>query len=216
VLNIIVEAKQYKLVCSTEFNSTKLKFDIEDDENMILYDFICEVVDIENDGKKELFVYLNSMVNRCGYIYTYSKNTKLYNIKYIENEVCDYIVVDNIIVSHYKEGGSWKYDYFQIGEKKIVKSLKDRIEKNTLTYYNNIAYYLQKAGANEEAIYLLKKILEKYPNRTVAYYNLADAYWALGEKKKAIASYTTYMAQMSNAGKEKRIPQVVRDRVSSK
>jgi len=85
-----------------------------------------------------------------------------------------------------------------------------------LTTYNNIAYYLQKAGANEEAIYLLEKILEKYPNRTVAHYNLADAYWALGEKKKAIASYTTYIEQMCNAGKEKRIPQVVRDRVSSK
>lgn len=129
VLNIIVEAKQYQLACSTEFNSTKLKFDIEDDENMILNDSICEVVDIDNDGIKELFVYLNSMVNTCGYIYTYSKNIKLYNIRYIENEVCDYRVVDNIIVSHYKEGGSWEYDYFQIGEKKIVKSLKDRIEK---------------------------------------------------------------------------------------
>ena len=62
----------------------------------------------------------------------------------------------------------------------------------------------------------LKKILKKYPNRTVAHYNLADAYWALGEKKKAIASYTTYIEQMCNAGKEKRIPQVVRDRVSNK
>ena len=90
------------------------------------------------------------------------------------------------------------------------------IEKENLTTYNNIAYYLQKAGANEEAIYLLEKILEKYPNRTVAHYNLADAYWALGEKKKAIASYTTYIEQMKEKGKEKRIPQVVRDRVSSK
>jgi tetratricopeptide (TPR) repeat protein len=90
------------------------------------------------------------------------------------------------------------------------------IENKTLTTYNNIAYYLQKAGANEEAIYLLKKILEKYPTRTVAHYNLADAYWELGEKKKAIASYTTYIEQMCDAGKEKRIPQVVRDRVSSK
>ena len=31
------------------------------------------------------------------------------------------------------------------------------IEKKTLTPYNNIAYYLQKANANKEAIYLLKK-----------------------------------------------------------
>ena len=86
----------------------------------------------------------------------------------------------------------------------------------TLTPYNNIAYYLQKAGANEEAVYLLEKILEKFPKRTVAYYNLADAYWALGEKKKAIEAYMTYIEQMCNAGKSKRIPQVVLDRVSTK
>ena len=76
------------------------------------------------------------------------------------------------------------------------------IEKKTLTTYNNIAYYLQKAGSNQEAIYLLEKILEKYPNRTVAYYNLADAYWALGEKKKAIKAYTTYIEQMKEKWKE--------------
>ncbi|HIP26754.1 MAG TPA: tetratricopeptide repeat protein, partial [Flavobacteriaceae bacterium] len=76
------------------------------------------------------------------------------------------------------------------------------IRKN-LTKYNNIAYYLQKANANKEAVYLLEKILEKYPNRTVAHYNLADAYWELGEKKKAISSYRTYMEQMKEKGKTK-------------
>jgi len=90
------------------------------------------------------------------------------------------------------------------------------IEKKTLTPYNNIAYYLQKAGANEEAVYLLEKILEKFPKRTVAYYNLADAYWALGEKKKAVKAYKTYIKQMKAKGKEKRIPKVVKQRVSGK
>ena len=83
--------------------------------------------------------------------------------------------------------------------KALIKSIdiEDiKINKKNLTTYNNIAYYLQKAGANKEAIYQLEKILEKYPNRTVAHYNLADAYWALGEKKKAIKAYTTYIEQM--------------------
>ncbi|MGV6832635.1 MAG: tetratricopeptide repeat protein [bacterium] len=93
---------------------------------------------------------------------------------------------------------------------------KKPIEKKNIITYNNIAYYLQKAGANEEAVYLLEKILEKYPNRTVAHYNLADAYWELGEKKRAVKSYNTYIEQMCNAGKEKRIPQVVIDRASTK
>lgn len=97
-----------------------------------------------------------------------------------------------------------------------IVELKKTIDKKNLVKLNNIAYYLQKVNANKEAIFLLEKILKKYPNRTVAHYNLADAYWALGEKKKAIASYTTYIEQMKEKGKEKRIPQVVRDRVSSK
>ena len=63
---------------------------------------------------------------------------------------------------------------------------KQPIIQKTLTQYNNIAYYLQKAGANNEAIYLLEKILNKYPNRTVAHYNIADAYWDIDNKQKAI------------------------------
>jgi len=91
------------------------------------------------------------------------------------------------------------------------------IDKSSdLEKYNNMAYYLQKAGSNKEAIYLLKKILKKYPTRTVAHYNLADAYWALGEKKKAVASYKTYIKQMKEKGKTKRIPKVVKQRASSK
>jgi len=216
LLNMIVEAKQYQLTCTAEFNSTKLKFNIEDDENIILNDSVCDIVDIDNDGKKELFVYLDSMVNTCGYIYTYSKNEKLYNIRYIDNEVCDYIVVNNIIVSHYREGGVWEYDYFEIDERKVIESLQNRIQKKTLTHYNNIAYYLQKAGANKEAIYLLEKILEKFPKRTVAYYNLGDAYWELGDKTKAIGAYQTYIEQMKVKGKSKKIPQIVKDRVWGK
>jgi len=100
----------------------------------------------------------------------------------------------------------------------VLKAILNEIniEKKTLSTYNNIAYYLQKAGSNKEAVYLLEKILKKYPNRTVAYYNLGDAYWALGDKKKARKAYTTYTEQMCDAGKQKRIPKVVIDRVSSK
>jgi len=90
------------------------------------------------------------------------------------------------------------------------------IEKTNLTTYNNIAYYLQKAGSNKEAVYLLEKIITKYPNRTVAYYNLGDAYWALGNKQKAKKAYTTYTEQMCDAGKQKRIPNVVIDRITIK
>ena len=90
------------------------------------------------------------------------------------------------------------------------------LSSKTLTTYNNIAYYLQKAGANEEAAYLLEKIIQKFPNRTVAYYNLGDAYWELGKKQKAIKAYTTYIEQMCKKGLQKKIPKIVLQRVSSK
>jgi tetratricopeptide (TPR) repeat protein len=86
----------------------------------------------------------------------------------------------------------------------------------TLVQYNDMAYYLQKAGANKEAIFLLEKIIKKFPNRTVAYYNLGDAYWALGKKDKAIKAYTTYIEQMCDKGLQKKIPKEVLKRVEVK
>ncbi|WP_324172522.1 tetratricopeptide repeat protein [Sulfurimonas sp.] len=97
------------------------------------------------------------------------------------------------------------------GLKNILKEIK--ISKNTLVNYNNIAYYLEKAKAYPEAIYLLEKILEKYPNRTVAYINLGDAYWGLANKEKAKQAYSTYIKQMKEKGKERKIPKVVLERI---
>jgi len=99
---------------------------------------------------------------------------------------------------------------------KDIVSLKKTIDKKDVVKLNNIAYHLQKAGANEEAVYLLEKILKKYPKRMVAYYNLGDAYWAIGEKKKAIKAYKTYIKQMKERGKEKRIPKIVKKRAFGK
>jgi len=97
----------------------------------------------------------------------------------------------------------------------VLKAILDEVKLTikTLTPYNNIAYYLQKAGANEEAVYLLEKIIEKFPKRTVAYYNLGDAYWALGWKEEAKKVYETYVKQMIAKGKEKRIPKVIKQRI---
>ncbi len=87
------------------------------------------------------------------------------------------------------------------------------LTKKEVVEYNNIAYYLEKAKAYKESAYLLEKILEKFPNRTVAYLNLGDAYWGMNNKGKAKKAYTTYIKQMKELGKEKKIPQVVLQRV---
>jgi tetratricopeptide (TPR) repeat protein len=88
------------------------------------------------------------------------------------------------------------------------------LSKKNLSIYNNIAYYLEQAGAYKEAIYLLEKIIEKFPHRTVAYINLGDAYWGDSNKEKAKKAYQTYIQQMKEQGKESRIPKKILERVT--
>lgn len=87
-----------------------------------------------------------------------------------------------------------------------------KITKKTLVNYNDMAYYLEKINEYKTSTYLLEKILGKYPHRTVAYYNLGDSYWGLEDKEKAKEAYETYIKQMKEKGKEKKIPKKVLER----
>ncbi|MCF6349697.1 MAG: tetratricopeptide repeat protein [Flavobacteriaceae bacterium] len=104
-----------------------------------------------------------------------------------------------------------------IGDKFVLDYLIDNIginEKN-ISKYNDIAYYLEQSKLYEEAIFLLEEIIKNFPNRTVAYINLGDAYWGLENKEKAKKAYTTYITQMKVLGKEHKIPKQVFDRFKS-
>lgn len=85
------------------------------------------------------------------------------------------------------------------------------LRKENLESYNNIAYYLQKAGHNKEAILLLKSIITEFPTRTVAYLNMGDAYLGMYNGFQASKYYAQYMKFMQKEGKESRIP----DRIKS-
>ena len=89
----------------------------------------------------------------------------------------------------------------------VLKS--EELNTKNLQKYNDIAYYLQQSNANDEAIFLLEKIIEKFPNRTVAYLNLADAYNGVGSKEKAEINYEKYISLMKQDNKESKIPQRV-------
>ncbi|WP_198306425.1 tetratricopeptide repeat protein [Arcobacter vandammei] len=92
----------------------------------------------------------------------------------------------------------------------IVNSfVKYPLTNKTVQKYNDIAYYLQQANANDEAIFILEKIIEKYPNRTVAYLNLADAYLGINDKEKAKENYKKYIELMKQDNKEEKIPKRV-------
>lgn len=80
-------------------------------------------------------------------------------------------------------------------------------------HYNNIAYYLEQSGQYSESILLLNEVVATFPNRTVAYINLGDAYWGLEKYSEARQAYQTYIHLMRENNREQRIPQRVLDRV---
>lgn len=91
--------------------------------------------------------------------------------------------------------------------------LKFPINNSNILQYNNIAYYLYEKGAYNESILLIKEILKKDPNRIVAWFNLADLQWELGNKNEAKKSYQQYILLMKSQGKDlKKIPNRVYER----
>ncbi len=111
---------------------------------------------------------------------------------------------------------------FKEGSKKSVTDVdrykallsKFNLSKENLILYNDIAYYLEKLNAYKESIFLLEKIINQFPNRTVAYINLGDAYWGVGEEQKAKETYNKYIVLMKSSGKEQKIPKLVWDRIN--
>jgi len=96
-----------------------------------------------------------------------------------------------------------------------VDSVEELIQNNPINnknvrLYNDIAFFL----GYKESIYLLQKILEKYPSRVVAYLNIADSYWLSGDKTKAQENYKKYVALMKSQNKEiRKIPNRVWTRI---
>ena len=77
--------------------------------------------------------------------------------------------------------------------------------------YNNVAFFLEKAPDNDQinywnAIYILQNVIDKVPERTPAYLNLADVYNKINEQDLADKYYKKYVSRMRQDGKEKLIP----------
>lgn len=87
------------------------------------------------------------------------------------------------------------------------------INKQNLNQYNNIAYYFEQSNNHKQSIYLLEKIIEKFPDRIVAYLNLADAQWGINDKENAKKNYNKYIYLMKSENKDlSKIPQTAYDR----
>ncbi len=93
--------------------------------------------------------------------------------------------------------------------------ISEPITKNNVDMYNNLAYHLScTKNGNQQAINILTQVTNKFPERVVAYLNLADNYWNLGEKEKAVKNYNMYISLMKSQKKDlSRIPQSVWERI---
>lgn len=79
---------------------------------------------------------------------------------------------------------------------------------------NNQAFSLEKIEANNFSKSLLKEIISQYPDRTVAFLNLADVDWKLNKKEEAQKNYNRYIALMKSQNKDlSKIPKRVYDRI---
>ncbi|WP_157650600.1 tetratricopeptide repeat protein [Burkholderia ubonensis] len=94
-----------------------------------------------------------------------------------------------------------------------VAELASYVDSEDVEDVNNLAFYLTQYGRSGDAIPVLQAVIKKFPARTVARLNLADAYWAGGDKELAIPQYREYRRQMNEKGMSAKIPQRVLKRI---
>ncbi|MDE2514492.1 MAG: hypothetical protein KGL12_00560 [Rhodospirillales bacterium] len=81
--------------------------------------------------------------------------------------------------------------------------------------FNDYGFYLEQAKRFNDAVGVLSQVTDVDAGRIVAYLNLADAEFALGQKKDAAANYAEYRKRMVKAGKQALIPARVGARLAS-
>jgi hypothetical protein len=88
------------------------------------------------------------------------------------------------------------------------------VNNDNVLRINNIAFQYEKKNEVNNSIILLEKILKKYPMRVVAWLNLADVQWQIGERSNAKTSYQKYFSLMkSKEQRSQKIPERVYERI---
>ncbi len=111
-----------------------------------------------------------------------------------------------------KDVSKIKFNYYDwIADKTWIDYVN--ISNQNLTMLNNFAYRIENINPYV-SIKILQKILVKFPNRVVAYLNLANSYWNIGEKEKAVENYKKYTSLMKLQKKDlKKILKYVLERI---
>ena len=134
------------------------------------------------------------------YIYKYQETYSA-----IETDENAKIVLDN------QDIPKKKFSYYDwTGDKSWIDYVS--ITNQNLTKLNDFAYNLESINPNV-SIDILQKIILKYPERIVAYLNLADSYWAIGNQELAKENYIKYISLMKSQKKDiNKIPKQVWER----
>lgn len=203
---IDIERKGDKYIISTDIFSSRYYeyFDIIDNgyNNFIINKITTVSVDKSDFYSKTITCTSNVKIPLIDFKHGEYKNNSANCVTTypLENTLIDF---ENYISSIYKD----KYYINEISKDRIDSYLsRYPLNKATVNYYNNIAFYLVEGRCPEPAIYLLEDIVNKFKDREVAYINLGDSYLLLNQKEKAINMYSIYISKMESKGKKKIIP----------
>lgn len=111
-------------------------------------------------------------------------------------------VIDQLL-SDVKNKRNVKYDLIEylfnypISNKNVVK-------------YNDLAYFLSN---DDISLYILSNVIKKFPKRTVAYLNIGDSFYNLGNEYQARKNYKKYISLMKLQKKDLKIPKYVYERL---
>ena len=87
-----------------------------------------------------------------------------------------------------------------------VKNMIKNIDIKNVQYANDCGYYLEQVGELEQARTILEAVVEKFPDRMVAYMNIGDVYRKLDKQPEAQAAYAKYINKMKNRNLAHKIP----------
>ncbi|MFK0376411.1 tetratricopeptide repeat protein [Pandoraea sp. NPDC090278] len=88
-----------------------------------------------------------------------------------------------------------------------ISEMISNITEENVRDINDLGYFLIRGGRSSDARAILEQIIEKFPERTVAKLNLADAYWSMEMFSHAEIFYAQYVSDMKARKLERKIPE---------
>lgn len=203
--------KEFSLIYEMNASSTKMKerykFQFIKNELFLVFK---ETVKYGQEGLAAKRIYFESY-NMMGRTYEDiinlgSKLNEIFKLESPDIYLYDYTSSEFAKISN----SSYIEDYFV----EYPETKKEEFQISNIEAANNLAFDLEQKGIYNESIIILNQIIDQFPNRVVAYLNLADAYWGLDKKEDAKKNYKKYISLMKSQGKDlKKIPQRVYERI---